>query len=219
MNEVEVLPSLLAYFRPLASRVDDDAGQVTLLTPEVNVLALNATYLMGETSAKMRSRLVASTRAVPGRDVGGLRVGEYVRQVTQAGPESGVVVEQVSRLHVGEWAAVLAQAYDTPDWTSALARHFARKLEGERDSVLLMAYQQGRAVGALLWRAGAAHLWGTLKETAAAPLLNAASELGGSALWVSLPDSSSLHLPQFQVVQFTLVGPGRSARRSPARPR
>ncbi|GHF34263.1 hypothetical protein HNQ07_000157 [Deinococcus metalli] len=186
------LADVVAYHTPLSVIQREQGGAVTLLTPGVNVLALNATFLPDDPSGVDLDAvrewhegqgvpvLVASTRAVPGaREVARVQVGRFTGGV----PETGVAVEQVSRLHLAAWADVLARAYGTPGWADALARHLAPRLEGDRDAALLLAYRAGTPVGALLWRAsapgGAAHLWGTLDAGAAGPLLDAAAGLGG----------------------------------------
>lgn len=197
------LSSLLTYFTPLASDVFDDDGVVTLLTPGTNILALNATYCEAGCPPAPRSRLRVSPEVLPGRDVGGVRVGTY----EPAADETRTVVEQVSRLHLAAWARVLAGAYDTPQWASLIARHLALKLEGDLQSVLLMAYAGAEAVGALLWRENAAHLWGTLDASVDVPLLNAAADLSSSPLLVSVPDQSRVPVQGAEILTFTLTGP------------
>lgn len=211
------LAELVAYFGPLSTERRDEGGAVTLHTPSVNILALNATFVPDADSAALgrvrrwaaeqdASSLVASTLALPtGEEMTAVRVGTF-HPVSEPGV---VVVEQVSRLSLPVWAAVLAEAHGTPEWAQALARHLAPRLEGDRGAALLMAYAGGEPVGALLWRAsaggGSAHLWGTLDPAADAPLLNAAHALGGG-LRVSLPDSSPLTVADEAVVRFTLLG-------------
>ncbi|WP_412028630.1 hypothetical protein [Deinococcus yunweiensis] len=190
------LAGLAAYHAPLSTLQREQGGAVTLLTPGVNVLALNVTYLPMERSGVDLDAvrdwhegqgvpvLVASTGTVPGaREVRRVRVGTFAPP-DHDGSEVGVVVEQVSRLHLPAWAQVVAQAHGTPDWAPALAHHLAARLDGDRNAALLLAYCQGEPVGALLWRAvpdgGAAHLWGTLDSRATGPLLGAAAALGGS---------------------------------------
>ncbi|RJF71074.1 hypothetical protein D3875_05235 [Deinococcus cavernae] len=197
------LSSLLAYFTPLASEVHTDAGVVTLLTPETNILALNATYCEATCPAQPRSPLLLGTQVLPGRDVGGLRVGVYEPWLE----DSKIVVEQVSRLQLATWAGVLAEAYDTPAWAAPIARHLGHKLEGDVQSVLLLAYGASETLGALLWREGQAHLWGTLDGAVDVPLLNAAAELDTSPLLVSVPDQSRVAVQEAEVVTFTLTGP------------
>lgn len=193
------LQSLVEYHLPFCTEHFDDDGVITLLTPQVNVLALNATYGLAR-SGPTRTRLVACTSALLGQPVSAVRVGLYAPQPA----DSEVVVEQVSRLQLAQWSEVLAQAYDTPQWATALARHFALKLEADPHSVLLLAYDRNRAVGTLLWRNGAAHLWGTLDHRADVALLNAATFLGGMGLVVSLPEGCAVQLPDAQVVNYTL---------------
>lgn len=213
-----VLAELVAYFSPLASQRRDWRGAATLHTPGVNVLALNATFLpdtgppdiawLPETGG---AALVATTLPGVGEEVGAVRVGTYQPQ----GKPGSLVVEQVSRLSLPLWAGVLAEAYGTPEWAPALARHLAARLEGDRaTTALLLAYAGGEAVGALLWRAGPggeghAHLWGTLDPGVDAALLQAAHALG-TRLRVSLPDSSPLTLADGQVVRFLRVDAGRN---------
>lgn len=213
------LDEVLDFFRPFASERREVGGVTVLHTPGVNVLALNAAYLpadVGELAPPWRASwqeqmpapLVLSARAWPGEDVGGLRVGTYIRRPDPG----GIAVEQVSRLHLATWAGVLAESYDTPEWGTALARHFAACLEGERTSVLLLAYAGSEVVGALLWRdlgkrgagsEGGAHLWGTLDPAADTALLNAAAELSGGRVRVSLPDASPLSVTDEEVLTFT----------------
>ncbi|THF69274.1 hypothetical protein E7T06_12910 [Deinococcus sp. Arct2-2] len=210
-----VLAELVAYFEPFSTVRRDFRGAVTLHTPGINVLALNASYLpedAGDVLPLVRAwhlgqdvpPLVASVSAVVGEDVGGLRVGTFAPV-----PDPGlIVVEQVSRLHLATWAGVLAESYGAAEWAETLARHFAGPLEGDPKSVLLMAYAGGEAIGSLLWRdlgGGAAHLWGTLDPAADAPLLNAAAELSEGEVRVSLPDISPLHLQNGKIVTFTLL--------------
>ncbi|WP_245745236.1 hypothetical protein [Deinococcus reticulitermitis] len=218
-SAASTLTEVLEFFRPFASEALNLVGGAALHTPQTNVLALNAAYLppdVGELPPNLRAwwrerqapPLVLAARAWPGEDVGGLRVGTYIRRPDPG----GIAVEQVSRLHLATWAGVLAESYDTPEWGSALARHFAACLEGERTSVLLLAYAGSEVVGALLWRdlgkrgagsEGGAHLWGTLDPAADTALLNAAAELSGGRVRVSLPDASPLSVTDEEVLTFT----------------
>ncbi|MDL2345816.1 hypothetical protein QOL99_16925 [Deinococcus sp. MIMF12] len=209
------LADLLAYFGPLASGREEVAGGLALQTPGTNVLALNAVYLPD--AAPERVREAAGWQQVRGqpplvvvegsqeqREVAALRVGVY-----RAGAVlSPFVVEQVSRLHLPQWAAVLAEAHGTPEWGAALARHLAGRLENRREYALLLAYAGGEAVGALLWQAaevgGRAHLWGTLDPAVDAPLLDAAASLG-APLSASLPSGSPAPLSQVARVSFLLM--------------
>lgn len=218
-----VLTELVAYFEPLSTLRLDEAGAVILHTPGVNVLAMNATFVpetdhahlerlsrwagANWTGARGRPALVASTLPLPlGEEVAAVRVGTYT-----PAPDPGVIVaEQVSRLSLPVWSAVLTEAHGTPEWAGALSRHLAPRLEGDRETALLMAYAGGEPTGALLWRSseggGSAHLWGTLDPAADAPLLNAAHDLGG-ALRASLPDTSPWTVADGAVVRFTLCPP------------
>ncbi|MFD2608642.1 hypothetical protein ACFSR9_04185 [Deinococcus taklimakanensis] len=176
------LLELLDYFTPLAgARHDSPGGVVTLLTPETNVLALNAAYLpAGErAAAEVCSPLVVSTHA-PAQGEAALRLETFSPDEAR---ESVPLVEQVSRLYLPEWCRVLALSHGTPGWAAWLALHFARVLEPQRDYVLLLAYREGAAVGAGLWRpsgptGSALHLWGVLDTAARLPLLHAAARLG-----------------------------------------
>ncbi|CAM3321256.1 N-acetyltransferase domain-containing protein [Deinococcus saxicola] len=186
-----VLTELTDYFAPLSTFGREEGGAVTLLTPGVNVLGLNATYLppaLSDTVPDLRSALawhemqelpplLASLLPVAGaQQVAALEVGTFTPTELQ---DSGIVVEQISRLHMQKWAEVLTAAHGTPEWATPLARHLAARLEGQREYLPLLAYDSaGAAVGALLWHGvngkGAAHLWGVTHETARLPLLNAA---------------------------------------------
>ncbi|MFK7601939.1 hypothetical protein ACI3L1_06970 [Deinococcus sp. SM5_A1] len=187
----DVLTELTDYFAPLSTFQREEGGAVTLLTPGVNVLGLNATYLP-EAVPDLRSALawhmahelpplLASLSPVAGaQQVAALEVGTFTPTQAQ---ESNIVVEQISRLHMQKWADVLTAAHGTPEWATPLARHLAARLEGQRDYLPLLAYDSaGEAAGALLWHGvtssingrGAAHLWGVTDETARLPLLNAA---------------------------------------------
>ncbi|GAA5512547.1 hypothetical protein Dcar01_01261 [Deinococcus carri] len=218
MSLSPALTELITYFEPLSTVRRDFRGAVTLYTPGVNVLALNATYLpdadpdrlplvVAWHQAQEMPALVAAIVPLPGAEVGAVRVGTYHPQA-----EPGLItVEQVSRLSLPAWVAVLTEAHETPEWAGALARHLAARLEGDPAFTLLLAYAGGEAVGALLWRAtpgggGAAHLWGTLDPAADAPLLNAAHALSGS-LGASLPDTSPLSLADEVAVTFHLLEP------------
>ncbi|GAA5532150.1 hypothetical protein [Deinococcus aluminii] len=218
MSLPPALTELIAYFEPLSTVRRDFRGAVTLHTPGVNVLALNATYLPDADPDRLplvaawhhaqdMPALVAASVPLPGEEVGAVRVGTY-----HPLPDAGRIdVEQVSRLSLPAWAAVLTEAHGTPEWAGPLARHLAARLEGDPAWTLLTAYAGGEAVGALLWRAGAegggaAHLWGTLDPAADAPLLNAAFGLGGG-LRASLPDSSPLSVADETGVTFSLLGP------------
>lgn len=210
-----VLAELVAYFGPLSTLRRDFRDAVTLHTPGVNVLALNATFLPDADPdrlplvaawhhAQELPALVAATAPLPGEEVAAVRVGLYHPQPAPG----GIVVEQVSRLSLPLWTAVLAEAHGTPEWAPALARQIAVRLEGDAAAVLLLAYAGGEPVGALLWRgegeSGGAHLWGTLDPGVDAPLLNAAHALGGG-LRVSLPDTSPVTIEAAQEVQFRLL--------------
>lgn len=216
MSLSPVLTELVTYFEPLSTLRRDFRGAVTLHTPGVNVLALNATYLPDADPdrlplvaawhhAQEMPALVAATVPLPGLEVGTLRVGPY-HPVPGFG---AIVAEQVSRLALPTWAAVLAEAHGTPEWAAPLARHLAARLEADPAWTLLIAYAGGEAVGALLWRGaagggGAAHLWGTLDPAVDAPLLNAAHALGAN-LRVSLPDTSPLTVADEGAVSFYLL--------------
>ncbi|BDP41043.1 hypothetical protein DAETH_10120 [Deinococcus aetherius] len=222
MSLPPALAELVAYFEPLSTVRRDFRGAVTLHTPGVNVLALNATYLPDADQGRLplvrawhhaqdMPALVASAgESAGGEEVAALRVGEYHPTGTEFTGDVGVIrVEQVGRLHLPVWAATLAEAYGTPEWASALSRHLAAWLEGERDVTLLLAYAGSEEVGALLWRAmpgggGTAHLWGTLDPAADAPLLDTAHALGGG-LWASLPDHSPLGVQDETVITFSLL--------------
>lgn len=211
-----VLTELIAYFEPLSTLRRDFRGAVTLYTPGVNVLALNATFVPDADPdrlplvaawhhAREMPALVAATVPLPGEEVGTVRVGSYHPYL-----DAGVIVaEQVSRLALPAWTAVLAEAHGTPEWAGPLARHLAPRLEGDPGVMLLTAYAGGEQVGALLWRAGAggrgsAHLWGTLDPAADAPLLNAAHALG-DGLHTSLPGTSPLTVVDEMTVTFRLL--------------
>ncbi|WP_102125689.1 hypothetical protein [Deinococcus planocerae] len=217
MSLPPALAELVAYFEPLSTIRRDFRGAVTLHTPGVNVLALNATYLPDGNAdrlplvrawhhAQEMPALVASAgESAPGEEVAAVRVGEY----HPTGAPGVIRVEQVGRLHLPVWAATLAEAHGTPEWAPALSRHLAARLEGERDVTLLLAYAGSEEVGALLWRAGpggggVAHLWGTLDPAADAPLLDTAHALGGG-LRASLPDHRPLSVHAGTVVTFSLL--------------
>ncbi|WP_407570812.1 hypothetical protein [Deinococcus altitudinis] len=212
--ESPALESLLAYFGPLSTLRRDFRGAVTLHTPGSPVLGANASYLLQGNSpdvlpllkvwhqAHDAPPLIASVGELPGiRPEQTLRVGEYW-------PVSGpgiVVVEQLSRLHMARFAAVLAEAHGVPEWASPLATGLAASLERMPAAVLFLAYAGGEEIGALLWHQGGAHLWGSLDPAADAPLLNAAAELSADPLWTSLPDSSPLSMQGATEVCFTLL--------------
>ncbi len=204
-----VLTELTDYFAPLSTFQREEGGALTLLTPGVNVLGLNATYLP-EVVPDLRSALawhemqelpplLASLSFVPGaREIAALDVGTFTPVELE---DSSVVVEQISRLHMQKWVEVLTAAHGTPEWATALARHLAARLEGQRDYLPLLAYDSaGAAVGALLWHGvnggingrGAAHLWGVTDETARLPLLNAAWALAEGLRVSSLPGALAL---------------------------
>jgi len=194
---------LLTYFQPLAAEHYDLGPCAILQTPGANILALNAAFFPAEAaenlpdvrrwfSARGRPALLLSDAALLGET------------------RENIIVEQVSRLQLSLWSAVLAESYETLEWAPALARHFAARLEGDRASTLLLAYADGDPVGAGLWRTGpggtgAMHLWGTLDPAADAPLLNAAADLSGGNVRVSLPDTSPLSVPEAEVLTFTLL--------------
>ncbi|UTA51000.1 hypothetical protein MSS93_01180 [Deinococcus radiodurans] len=152
---------LLTYFQPLAAEHYDLGPCAILQTPGANILALNAAFFPAEAaenlpdvrrwfSARGRPALLLSDAALLGEDVGGLRVGSWTAGETR----ENIIVEQVSRLQLSLWSAVLAESYETLEWAPALARHFAARLEGDRASTLLLAYADGDPVGAGLWRTG-----------------------------------------------------------------
>lgn len=209
------LQDLVDFHAPLSTLQRVQGGAVTLLTPGVNVLALNATFLpddQGEVGLDAvrdghRSQglpvLVACAGPLAGaREVARVMVGRWQPGLGPA--PSDVAVEQVSRLQLGAWARVLAGAHGTPEWGDALARHLARRLEGDRQSVLLVAYGAGAAVGALLWRDNAAHLWGMSHEAATGPLLRAAFDLGGS-LRLSCPAGGPTQPGEARAVVYSLL--------------
>ena len=210
------------YFAPLSTFQREEGGAVTLLTPGVNVLGLNATYLpdgvpdlrpaLAWHETHGLPPLLASLQPVAGAQVvAALEVGTFTSTAPQ---DSGTVVEQISWLHLPAWAGVLAAAHGTPEWAAPLARHLAARLEGRRDYLPLLAYTPGGvAVGALLWQArgagGAAHLWGVTDGAAAGPLLGAAAALG-QHLRVSVATGAIFEdgagLSALDRVKFNLVG-------------
>ncbi|GGJ61216.1 hypothetical protein [Deinococcus aquiradiocola] len=212
------LESLLSYYEPLCTLRRDFRGAATLHTPGSPLLGANASYLLPGTPQEVTPLLrvwheahgapplvvvegAAWGGAVPGEPVESWRVGVYRPQ-----PEPGViVVEQTSRLHLSRFAGVLAESHDLPEWAAPLARSLAGPLERLPDAVLLLAYAGGEAIGALLWQAGAAHLWGTLDPAADAPLLNAAAWLADGHVVTSLPDDSPLTLEGTREVTFALL--------------
>ncbi|WP_188971415.1 hypothetical protein [Deinococcus aerolatus] len=223
-----VLTELTEYFAPLSTFQREEAGAVTLLTPGVNVLGLNATYLpqvvpdlrsaLAWHTAHKLPPLLASLSSVAGaRKMATLEVGTLGAGTLLLGEpnDADIVVEQISRLHLPQWAGVLTAAHGTPEWATPLARHLAARLEGQRGYLPLLAYNPaGEAVGALLWQAsgtgGAAHLWGALDAAAAGALLRTAAALG-QHLRVSVPDLSIFAtdgpLSAVETVNFSLTEP------------
>ncbi|GAQ22618.1 hypothetical protein DEIGR_102645 [Deinococcus grandis] len=192
------LTDLLEFHAPLSAVQREQGGAVTLLTPGVNVLALNATFLPADLrgvdiaavldwhEGQGVPPLVATVGplvGLPGREVARVRVGQAdpAPWAGEGVPGEGVVVEQVSRLHLRPWAEALTRAHGTPGWGEGLARQLAARLEGDRDFVPLSAYRDGEVVGALLWHSraggGAAHLWGAADAAVEAALLRAAGAL------------------------------------------
>lgn len=205
-----VLQNLLHYYRPLSTFSHGwPEGGESLLAPGTNLLGANAAYLpedAGESVLSAAQGWAEQHEVPPLRvrlgsvgDAGTLRVGMWR---ATAGPRA-IQVEQTSRLHLPRWADVLAEAHGQPEWAVPIARHLAARLEGLPDAVLLLAYAGSEAVGALLWQPGGAHLWGTLDAAVDAPLLNAAAELSGGELSVSLPDTSPLSVTEEQTVSFS----------------
>ncbi|AWN24566.1 hypothetical protein DKM44_08310 [Deinococcus irradiatisoli] len=174
----------------------------------MNLLGANAAYLPADVDASTLSEATdwARQHDVPplrlllgsGGEAGHLRVGT-VHSTAEPG---ALHVEQLSRLHLPRWAAVLAEAHGQPEWALPISRHLAARLEGPTHATLLMAYAGSEEVGALLWQPSGAHLWGTLDPAVDAPLLSAAAELGGGETWASLPDSSPMSLMDEQGVSF-----------------
>lgn len=202
-----VLTDLLDFHAPLSAVQREQGGVVTLLTPGVNVLALNATFLPADISGvdvaavldwhegQGAPPLVATAGpllTLPGREVARVHVTHGASARGAVG--EGVAVEQVSRLHLGPWAEALARVHGTPGWGPGLARQLAARLDGRRDFVPLSAYRVGEVVGALLWQArpagGAAHLWGAADPAVEGALSRAASELGGEMNWSATADES-----------------------------
>ncbi|GGS31525.1 hypothetical protein [Deinococcus knuensis] len=206
-----VLADLIEFHAPLSVVQREQGGAVTLLTPGVNVLALNATFLPGDvTGVNLRDvqdwhegqglpPLMAWAGAdapagLAARPVARVWVGDWAGQPEPLDAPAGeqVVVEQVSRLHLSAWAEALCAAHGTPGWAAGLARQLAGPLEAAAGAfALLMAYRDGQPVGSLLWQArgagGAAHLWGAADAGAGAALLDAAAALG-DGLRVTVPD-------------------------------
>ncbi|WP_424952166.1 hypothetical protein [Deinococcus sp.] len=216
---VSVPGSLLAYYEPLSTLRRDFRGAATLHTPGSPLLGANASYLLPEASLEVlpllkvwhqahdAPPLIASVGELPGHvPVQTWRVGLY-----HPHPDPGIiVVEQLSRLHMARFAAVLAEVYGLPEWAATLGRTLAASLERLPQALLLLAYAGGEEIGALLWQpgehgSGAAHLWGSLDPAADAPLMNAAAHLSDGPLWVSLPDTSPLTALNSAEVCFTLL--------------
>lgn len=217
-RDAQALTSLLAYYEPLSALRRDFRGTATLHTPGSPVLGANASYLLPGSSrdvlpllkvwhqAHEAPPLIASLGELPGTPpVQTLRVGVY-----HPSPEPGiVVVEQLSRLHMARFAAVLAEAHGAAEWALPLGRTLAASLERLPGALLLMAYAGGEEIGALLWQEidgeDAAHLWGSLDPAADTPLMNAAAQLSGGSVWTSLPDDSPLNVVNTAEVCFTLL--------------
>lgn len=213
-RDAPALDSLLSYYEPLSALRRDFRGTATLHTPGSPVLGANASYLLPGSptdvlpllkvwhQAHEAPPLIASLGELPGAPPERtLRVGVY-----HPSPEPGViVVEQLSRLHMARFAAVLAEANDVPEWALPLGRTLAASLERLPGAALLMAYAGGEEIGALLWQESGAHLWASLDPAGDAPLMNAAAELSGGSVWTSLPDDSPLRLPGAAEVCFTLL--------------
>lgn len=211
---ISALESLLAYHEPLSALRRDFRGTATLHTPGSPLLGANASYLLQGASpdvlpllrvwhlAHDSPPLIASLGEMPGQlPEQTFRVGPYLPV-----PDPGIiVVEQTSRLHMARFAAVLAEAHGLPEWATPLGTGLAASLERLPDAALLLAYAGGEAIGALLWQAAGAHLWGSLDPAADAPLLNAATGLSGGPIWTSLPDSSPLSVQDASEVCFTLL--------------
>ncbi len=214
-----VLTDLLEFHAPLSAVQREQGGAVTLLTPGVNVLALNATFLPADVRGVDLAAVLDwhEGQGVPplvatagplvglrGREVARVRVG-HADPAPWAG--EGVVVEQVSRMHLRPWAEALTHAHGTPGWGEGLARQLAARLEGDRDFVPLSAYRDGEVVGALLWHSraagGAAHLWGARDAAVEEALLGAAADLGGP-LWVSQVDEDATASPG-EVVHYSVL--------------
>lgn len=223
-----VLADLIGFHAPLSVVQREQGGAVTLLTPGVNVLALNATFLPGDvTGVDLRDvqdwhegqglpPLVAwAGSEVPAglkvKEVARVRVGRWSGRPDPLDAPAGkqVVVEQVGRLHLSAWAGALCAAHGTPGWAAGLARQLAGPLEAAAGPgtagafALLMAYRDGQPVGSLLWQArgagGAAHLWGAADAGAGVALLNAAAGLGAD-LTVTLPGAGEWDGPFLHAV-------------------
>ena len=202
------LQGLLEYYRPLSGFSHHWPGGESLLSPGTNLLGANTAYLPEDASRETLSaaRDWATSHDLPplrvqlgaAGEAGTVRVGRYQATLRS----ESIQVEQLSRLHLPRWAAVLAEAHGQPEWAAPLARHLAATLEHLPQAALLLAYAGHEAVGALLWHPAGAHLWGTLDAGIDGPLLSAAAELSGGAVLVSLPDSSPLFLQNAQVISF-----------------
>ena len=206
------LQSLLEYYRPLSSFSRHWPGGESLLAPGTNLLGANAAYLPEDASLASleAARDWASSHDLPALrpqlgaqgEAATLRVGTYQADFYGADSQAAIQVEQLSRLHLPRWAAVLAEAHGQPEWAAPIARHLAAKLEPPTNAALLLAYAGHEAVGALLWQVSGAHLWGTLDTGVDAPLLNAAAGLSGGTVLVSLPDSSPAAVQDAQIISF-----------------
>ncbi|GAA0504627.1 hypothetical protein [Deinococcus depolymerans] len=230
------LADLIGFHAPLSVVQRGQGGAVTLLTPGVNVLALNATFLPGDVGGvDLRDvqdwhegqGLPPLVAWVGGEVPAGLKVQEVARVrvgdwAGEAGPpDDPVVVEQVGRLHLSAWAGALCAAHGTPGWAEGLARQLAGPLEAAAGAfALLMAYRDGQPVGALLWQArgagGAAHLWGAADAGVGEALLNAAAALGAD-LAVTLPGDARWDGPSVRAVTEVRYGllipvPGEATR-------
>ncbi|MGI8748206.1 MAG: hypothetical protein ACR2J4_07665 [Deinococcus sp.] len=208
------LASLLAYYEPLAALRRDFRGTATLHTPGSPLLAANASYLLsgsdGDVLPLLRAwhhahdapPLVASAGPLAGQEPQeSWRCGRY----RPSGLHGPLAVEQVSRLHLSTFAGILAEAQGLPEWAGPLARSLAPRLEALPSSTLLLAYAGSEAVGALLLLGAAAHLWATLDPGVDRALLDAAAELAGGTLEVSLTDTSPLSVEDQAEVCFTLL--------------
>lgn len=213
MTSGTLLEGYLAYYSQLASEHRELRGATVLHTPGSPLLGANAAYLHaggGEEGlaraalwlhARGAAPLFAASSPLTGQAVERLRLGVY-RPGGEA--EATSVVEQVSSLHVARLAAVLAAAWQLPDWAQALALSLGRALEGQGGASWLAAYQEGQMVGALLLLGPAAHLWGVTRGEALGPLLNAAAELAGGEVVTSCPAAQPLALLGTEALHFSL---------------
>lgn len=171
---MEVLDRLYAYHQPLAA----SASEGVLAAPLTPILGLNAAY-----GNHPEAPLCLSGPPIKDRQlVQTLQVGT----VSEVSPSGRHLVEQVNWLQTRNFARVLCQSWNLPEWEKPVSQHLSMKLQEHPEYIPLLCYQAGHLTGCALLKEHQVHLWGVMQPDALPDLLHFALAFTGSEIETTL---------------------------------